>query len=746
MPYHLKKFIPLPTNPIAKFVLLLLFCILVFFYVLFSENHETRFQRLDEQGNNHYARHEYRKALNAWKKASAIHGNSADIHRKTGKAFIKLSYFSLAKESFDQAVRIKEDAWDVWIDIVKLELISKNIEAAEACWEKLSQALPDDPAIHILHGDLLVLKNRLDEAEFAYRQALAVAPQSKLAIIRLATCYLAQNKTDLSKKTYNILALMEIKSLDVLLQMANFWKFKGNLQKAEEYFLKSVELEPENLGLQQTLARFYYETRKLDKARKILSTILVRFPENRPIKKFFVEIMLAQGQFQAVEPVLAELSQENKDDFELDLLNGKYHLLVLKPLIAANYFKLALQKNSDHVTANYLLGIAYLVAGFPELARQKLIKVLTLAPLFSDAELTLADIYYKKKEYDLSYEHAIRITAREPANFRAHLIAGNSLLVTGKYEDAYIKFRLANKINSDAISPLYYMAYAAEKAKKSEHAIELYKKLLARSPNLADVTERYIDLLINNGEIKTAELFLQEKIKHTPESGYLHYLSGKVYLALGNLIQAEACLSHAISIAPGLVASYLKLAKIYEKNQNLEKQMQLLEDCINKAVHSPEIYNILANLYMQAGLLEKATSLLESTMSKDLKSPLLASNLAWLYLEQNIKMERAFELAQFAYREIQDDPGVLDTIGWAYYKKGLYNQAIWYLTEALSLDQDHSLLHFHLGMAFYGNGSTDEAIKSLKKSLSLQLKNPQKKKAEKLLEHLQQNTKKQTAT
>ena len=92
------------------------------------------------------------------------------------------------------------------------QLLSGDIAGAETSWNHLRRGGNNDPAIRIFHGDLMILKNQLLEAELSYRQALAIAPTSELALIKLAICYLAQDKIKQAENTYNSVAALETTS------------------------------------------------------------------------------------------------------------------------------------------------------------------------------------------------------------------------------------------------------------------------------------------------------------------------------------------------------------------------------------------------------------------------------------------------------------------------------------------------------------------------------------------------------
>jgi tetratricopeptide (TPR) repeat protein len=61
----------------------------------------------------------------------------------------------------------------------------------------------------------------------------------------------------------------------------------------------------------------------------------------------------------------------------------------------------------------------------------------------------------------------------------------------------------------------------------------------------------------------------------------------------------------------------------------------------------------------------------------------------------------------------------MDTLGWVYYKKGLYKNAIAELTDCLKQLPDNATVTYHLGMAYYKTGDLEKARAELEKALQL---------------------------
>ena len=78
----------------------------------------------------------------------------------------------------------------------------------------------------------------------------------------------------------------------------------------------------------------------------------------------------------------------------------------------------------------------------------------------------------------------------------------------------------------------------------------------------------------------------------------------------------------------------------------------------------------------------------------------------------------------------------MDTLGFVYYKKGLYDSAIAEFTDSLKKIPDNAMVRFHLGLAFYSKGDKDRAKTELQKALDLDQEFDKADEARKILSNL----------
>ena len=72
------------------------------------------------------------------------------------------------------------------------------------------------------------------------------------------------------------------------------------------------------------------------------------------------------------------------------------------------------------------------------------------------------------------------------------------------------------------------------------------------------------------------------------------------------------------------------------------------------------------------------------------------NNYAYSLVERGNDFEFALELAKNAIRLVPGSSPYLDTIGWIYFKLDLFDEALKYIRESLSIDSENTTIQDHL--------------------------------------------------
>jgi tetratricopeptide (TPR) repeat protein len=113
----------------------------------------------------------------------------------------------------------------------------------------------------------------------------------------------------------------------------------------------------------------------------------------------------------------------------------------------------------------------------------------------------------------------------------------------------------------------------------------------------------------------------------------------------------------------------------------------------------------MGNLYQSKSDWKRAEEAYQNALALNSQNPVASNDLARVMLNAGENLDVALALAQKARGGLPNSPGVADTLGWIYYRKGVYPLAVNFLQEALELQEKNKMpdnpdIHYHLGWAY----------------------------------------------
>jgi tetratricopeptide (TPR) repeat protein len=237
--------------------------------------------------------------------------------------------------------------------------------------------------------------------------------------------------------------------------------------------------------------------------------------------------------------------------------------------------------------------------------------------------------------------------------------------------------------------------------KEFDQAIAAANAQIAKSPNVANFYDLLGTALFNGKkDLPGAEAALRKAIELDKNNSDAIEKLGKVQVQQGAADKALALYQQSIKDNPGDVTFYILSGELYEAKKDWDHAKGMYQQALN--------------------------------ISPD--QPLAANNLASVMLDQGGNVDVAMGLAQTARRGMPDSPNAADTLGWAYYQKGIYQSAISQFQEALRLNEkrngpDDADIHYHLGLAYQKANQNALARQQLEKAVKLSPNHADAKKA-----------------
>jgi len=346
-----------------------------------------------------------------------------------------------------------------------------------------------------------------------------------------------------------------------------------------------------------------------------------------------------------------------------------------------------------------------------------------LNPGFIKARLLMADLYLQERDFAQAQKESEDVLAIQPTSIQAMVLKGAALMYLKKTAEAQKVFEEVIKISPENPVGYYRLGLVKQQQGQNDLAMQNFKKALDINPNLMDVFSSVVFLLSGqkdlSGALNACDRQLEKVGDNKTARAAIFNLKGGVYLALKKNQEAENSFKQAIAENPDFLQSYFNLAKIYLSEKRFDEAISQYQTALENNPDQAGPHVLLGAIYD----FQKKTDLSEKHYRAALKiypdSADAANNLAFILAERGENLNEALELAQKARSKFPENPNIIDTLGWVYYKKGLYDNAISEFSDAVEKLPQNPVVRYHLGLAYYKKGDNDKAKKEFEKALSL---------------------------
>ena len=160
---------------------------------------------------------------------------------------------------------------------------------------------------------------------------------------------------------------------------------------------------------------------------------------------------------------------------------------------------------------------------------------------------------------------------------------------------------------------------------------------------------------------------------------------------------------------------------MHELQQIAAARVYLAQDDLKKAIgiepKRAKFYFRLGVVYDKWGHKEKSMEAMKTTIKLDPKHANALNYLGYTYADLGRNLDEAERLIKEALKYKPNDGYITDSLGWVYYKKGLYQEALKLLIRAIELVPDDPIMLEHLGDAYLKTNDQKNALKYYQQSL-----------------------------
>jgi tetratricopeptide (TPR) repeat protein len=719
-----------------------------------------------EKGNQCFAQKQLSSAENEYRQAIQIDPDFADAYYRLGLLQIQ-EYPTASAQSLARAIDLDPKNLDARLHLGDLQISSTQYVEARRQADAVLQQDGKNAGAHRLLGEIALRQMQYIAAENELKQSISLDPRESQTYQALGLTEMLDAEYGAAEKSFRTAAEIKPDDPQTYVNLANFYKGQNDPDRAEQVLQQGIVKAPNAVELPVALAGLYIERNRLPDAKHLLDQVesdknqypdgvravasfyldtgdaalaLSRFralagknDDDRAAAKKVVECYLQLGRWQDAEHWLDQRDKDRKDaDFRL--LRARSYLGAFRLREAAAEL-LSLIKDSPDVPAVYFyLAEVYLAQEQPAEAQQALTEALRVQPGYLPALLGLGNISLQQSNANLALAYASRVIATSFWLADAHILAGSSFLLLGDQDQARRAFELAAGLNPRSPAAQERLGHALGMRGNYADAEKAYEKSLAIAADYAPALTGLGEILAKEGKTKQASVRMDGQIKVQPKAFQLYVAKAEFCIAQNDWSCAEHSYQQTLTLNPYYVNGYLALAHIYAATNRTQGMIEEYEAARSRFPEYLPTYILLAQVYEYVGNVDRARQTYQDALKIDPNSYQSQSNLARLYADYGGSLSDALELAQKAKSEQPEDPGVNDTLGWIYYKQGLYRSAVPPLESAVAKNPRMARFQYHLGMAYLAVGQAAQAHTTLQTALQAGLSGEEARTAKEALQ------------
>jgi tetratricopeptide (TPR) repeat protein len=271
-------------------------------------------------------------------------------------------------------------------------------------------------------------------------------------------------------------------------------------------------------------------------------------------------------------------------------------------------------------------------------------------------------------------------TATEGASAVLFSIAG-ALNREGAEEIVTLYLQIAHELDSKSADTLILLGGLAENLKQPERAIDFYSKVPATSP-MHRISELQLGLtLAQTGNVDEAREHLKSLLASDPKDI-------RSYLAYG---------------------SVLSDAKDYKAMaENYDKAVEILGPVAKRGDWA--VYFQRGIAYERLKEWDQAEPNFKKALELNPEQPQVLNYLGYSWVDKNLNLDDAMDMIRRAVELRPNDGYIVDSLGWAHYRLGQFDEAVVELERAIELRAGDPTINDHLGDVYWRVGRKVEAV------------------------------------
>lgn len=721
-------------------------------------------------GDGYVARKKYLEAIVEYRRAVQVDPKYGEARYKLAEAYAANDEVRNALPEYVRAADLLPENTDLQIKAGNLLLLGGRFQDAKTRARTVLKRQPKDVRALVLLGNALAGLRELADAIAVAERASDLSPNRAGIYTNLGALRLANGDRELAEEAFKKAVVIGGKDLAPRLALSNFYRASGRVTDAEhalrdalaiaprhvevnrrlgsllveasraseaEAFFKAAAAVPTDVPSQLALSDYYVRVNKPAEALAVL-TRLAADPKSLVVAKTRMAVVeMSHGQRANAYKTIEEVLKHAPKDSSAMALKAQLLLADYRMDEALAVIKAAVTMDPRSAAVQLMRGRVLRARNELEEARKAFNEALDLDRLGIglDAANELADLHMQRREMDTSISFAERGVNARPESLEARMTLVRTLMVRSEdYPRAEneVKALLARYPAQPAVQAAWGNICIINR--DPANARKSYERALQLDPDSMDAWSGLMVLDATSNGLPAFKKRLEMRIASSRRKADLLVLNAKVSALSRDVGAAEHNLKQAVEADPAQPDSYALLGQLYVAQRKLPSATEEFLKMAKLDSTSVPAATMLGLLYSAQNNIAEAEKWYERAVQLDPRGAAAASNnLAWMYAERGGNLEAATRLAQYAKSRAPDQPQFSDTLGWIYYKREMYTQAVGALQLAADAMPNEPEYHYHLGMAFAQAGDDSKARKALERALKLSAKFPGADEARKTL-------------
>ncbi len=566
-----------------------------------------------------------------------------------------------------------------------------NVEKFREAYQSIFKLRPDKSQFRVEYAEALLRANKPEEAETALREASAAFPADKQLKRKLIAFLDKQRGIDAAEKQIREYMQADAKNDELYFWLADLYIAHNDIDKAVALFEQIVSKDPGNkqsLNAQASLARIKFNKGDKDTAEKMITAILEKSRNNKEALYIRAGIAADHGQYQNAVTDLRSIIRDNPRS------------------------KDALQ----------LLAEVLLLQGYTDLAMETQNQLMDLDPANSAVRVRLAQMYTMNNDPQGALKQLDIVTRTAPNYPVGWENKARSAIAMKDFATAKAAIEILGAMEGQAMTASFLTGQIAAANGKSDDAIASYTAIISADPNSPLAAHALYSMTqATKGDKQKLEKLVTYLTSLKTDNAYVSTILGESYIQLGKPELAKAAFDTAIANKPLDQAPYLNRAKMHMADKKGDEALALLAEA-NKALPDDRRALLLkASILRVLGRYKEAVALYEDILRNNPAVDEAANNMAAIiadYLYDDADMLKKAEQAVEKFQR-SENPLVMDTLAWVYYRQGKFSEAKDMFTHIMTLDSKlPPEIHYHYGAALWKSGKIAEAKAELRQSVT----------------------------